>query len=193
MTLTPLFRSVGLAAGIATLAIASPTTSASAATPAESFVLRVGNGVLAAARSRSVGKFRALLTSNAAISSIAIYSLGPYRKKLPAARKREYYGLVARHISKVFATHSAKLAGQSLTISSSRSSGRSTIVKSKVRYPSGKISNVTWRLLKTGGRYKIFDVNVQGIWLAGTQKTDFTSVLRHNRGDINALFKYLKR
>lgn len=193
MTSISLIRSVGLAAGIAVLSCTLPVHPVNASGPAESFVLRIGNGVLSAARSRSVSKFRSLLTSNAAISSIALYSLGPYRKKLPASRKGEYYRLVIGHISKVFANHSAKLAGQSLSVSSSRSSGRSTIVKSKVRYASGKVSNVTWRLLKTGSRYKIFDVNVQGIWLAGTQKTDFTSILRRNKGDINALFSYLKR
>jgi len=164
-----------------------------AASPAESFVLQVGKSIMAAARARSVGRFRTVLQSKGAISTIAIFSLGPYRKKLPASRKREYYSLVAGHISKVFAKHANKLAGQSISIVSSRQKGKSVIVKSKVKYPSGKQSNVTWRLVKRGGNYKIFDVNVQGIWLANTQKTDFTSVLRRSKGDINALFAYLKK
>jgi len=166
---------------------------ASAASPAERYVERVGNGILAAARAGSVSQFRSLMQRNGAISTIAIYSLGPYRKKLPAARKREYYKLVSKHISKVFANHSKKLAGQSLTASSSRSKGRSVIVKSKLKYSSGKTSNVTWRLIKRGSGFKVFDVNVQGIWLASTQKTDFISILRRNKGDINALFSYLKK
>ncbi len=166
---------------------------ANAAAPAEKYVEQVGNGVLAAARAGSVSKFRTLMQRNAAISTIAIYSLGPYRKKLPAGRKKEYYALVAKHISKVFANHSKKLAGRSITAISSRTKGRSVIVKSKLKYPSGKTSNVTWRLIKRGSNFKIFDINVQGIWLASTQKTDFISVLRRNNGDINALFSYLKK
>ena len=188
----PTRRTFALASLIALGSLGS-SQSLLAASPAESFVLQVGNSIMAAARARSVGKFRSVLQSKGAISTIAIFSLGPYRKKLPASRKREYYGLVAGHISKVFAKHAKKLAGQSISIVNSRSRGKSVIVKSKVKYPSGKQSNVTWRLVKRGGSFKIFDVNVQGIWLANTQKTDFTSVLKRNNGDINALFTYLKK
>ncbi len=166
---------------------------ASAATHAEQYVERIGNGVLAAARAGSVSSFRSLMQRNAAIPAIAIYSLGPYRKKLPASRKREYYSLVTGYIAKVFSRHSKKLAGRSIKAVSSREKGRSVIVKSKLQYSSGKTSTVTWRLIKSGSSFKIFDINVQGIWLAGTQKTDFTSVLRRNKGDINALFSYLKK
>ncbi len=166
---------------------------ATAVTPAEQYVERVGNSVLAAARAGSVSAFRSLMQRNAAIPTIAIYSLGPYRKKLPASRKKEYYALVTRYIAWVFSKHSSKLAGRSIKAISSREKGKSVIVKSKLQYASGKTSNVTWRLIKRGGSFKIFDINVQGIWLAGTQKTDFTSVLRQNNGDINALFSYLKK
>jgi len=187
-------RRVALFLGV--LAVSSllhaPLASA-ASSAAEKYVERVGNGILAAARGKSVSKFRSLLQRNGAISTIAIYSLGPYRKKLPASRKSEYYRLVANHISKVFASHSGKLAGQSLKASSSRSKGKSVIVKSKLRYASGKTSTVTWRLIKRGSGFKVFDVNVQGIWLANTQKTDFISVMRRNDGNINALFSYLKK
>lgn len=189
---SPSRRTFTLAAFI-TLGTLAGSHNLLAATPAENFVLKTGNAIMSAARARSVGKFRAVLQSKGAISTIAIFSLGPYRKKLPASRKREYYGLVAGHISKVFAKHSSKLAGKSISIVSSRQRGKSVIVKSKVKYPSGKQANVTWRLVKRGGAYKIFDVNVQGIWLASTQKTDFTSILKRSNGDINALFSYLKK
>ncbi len=188
----PTRRAFFIAAFTGLSLLGSPTL-AVAASPAENFVLQTGGAILSAARARSVGQFRSVLRSKGAISTIAIFSLGPYRKKLPAARKREYYRLVTNHISKVFAKHASKLAGNSISIVSSRTKGKSVIVKSKVKYPSGKSANVTWRLVKRGGSYKIFDVNVQGIWLASTQKTDFTSILKRNNGDINALFAYLKK
>ena len=188
----PTRRAFCLAAFASFGALSTPAISL-AASPAESFVLQTGSAIMSAARARSVGQFRTVLRSKGAISTIAIFSLGPYRKKLPSARKREYYGLVTGHISKVFAKHASKLAGKSISVISSRARGKSVIVKTKVKYPSGKLANVTWRLVKRGGSYKIFDVNVQGIWLASTQKTDFTSVLKRNNGDINALFAYLKK
>jgi phospholipid transport system substrate-binding protein len=193
MSHQPLPRRAFVTFSASAMLLLSAATGGSAKTPAENFVETVGNRVLAAARAGSVSQFRSLLQANAAISTIAIFSLGPYRKKLPAARKREYYNLVAKNISRVFAAHSKKLAARKLTITSSRTKGRSTIVKTRVTYSSGKTSNVTWRLVNRGGSYKIFDVNVQGIWLANTQKTDFTSLLRRNNGNIDALFSYLRK
>jgi len=186
-------RRIVLSLGALAVSSVMHVSLANAASPAESYVEKIGNGILSAARAKSVGKFRSLLKRNGAISTIAIYSLGPYRKKLPASRKGEYYKLVTNHISKVFAAHSSKLAGQSLKATSSRSKGKSVIVKSKLKYSSGKTSTVTWRLIKRGRSFKVFDVNVQGIWLANTQKTDFISVMRKNGGDINALFTYLRK
>src|SRR5437764_14932833 len=77
-----------------------------AAADAESFVSSVGNGVLAAARSNSVGQFRSILNSSADVRTIAIYSLGPYRKNLTKDLERQYVALVEDYISKVFASHS---------------------------------------------------------------------------------------
>ena len=180
------------AAAIFALMAALPGAS-HAATPAEKYVQRIGNRVLAAARAGSTSQFHALLKANADIPRIAIFSLGPYRRKLPASRRSEYYRLVARHISKVFNNHSPQLRGQSLIATSSRDRGSSVIVTSRVKYASGKTSKVLWRLVKKGGGFRVFDVNVQGIWLANTQKTDFVSILKRNRGDFNALMNYLKK
>ena len=182
-----------LAVLFASIALTTVSASGYSATPAEQFVMRIANSVLAAARANSTGQFRALLKNNADIPRIAIYSLGRYRNKLPAARRNEYYQLVTGHISRVFSNHAAKLRGQSLITTGARERGASVIVTSKMKYPSGKTTKVLWRLVKRGGGYKIFDVNVQGIWLANTQKTNFVSVLKRSGGNINALFQYLKK
>jgi phospholipid transport system substrate-binding protein len=163
-----------------------------AATPAETNVSSVGNGVLAAARSNSVGKFRAILKANADIPAIAIYSLGPYRKSLAKGQQSEYFGLVENYISKVFASHSKSLAGQKLTVVGAKDAGDSTMVRSQIVFGGGRTVPVTWRLVKRGGGYRVFDVNVDGVWLASTQKTNFTSVLKKNGGKMSALLDYLR-
>jgi phospholipid transport system substrate-binding protein len=156
-------------------------------------VARVGAGVLKAANAGSVGSFRSLLRQNADIASIALFSLGPYRKNLPSGRRQEYYRLVEQYISGVFAAHSAKLRGQALTVNGSREAADSVIVNSSFQASDGRKVPVTWRLIKRGGGYKVFDVNVEGIWLATTQKTNFISVLKKNNGSFDALITYLRR
>ena len=49
------------------------------------------------------------------------------------------------------------------------------------------------RLVKRGDSFRIFDVNVDGIWLASTQKTNFVAVLKKNNGQITALLDYLRK
>src|SRR6266542_1962227 len=97
---------------LAMLPLAFGSAPAIAATPAESYVSSIGNRVLAAARSNSVGQFRAMLRANADIPTIAIYSLGPYRKSLTPDMQAEYFRLVENYISSIFASHARSLAGQ---------------------------------------------------------------------------------
>lgn len=173
-----------------TLGLALP---AMAATPAESFVSSVGNSVIEAARNGSQETFRNVLRASADVETIAVFSLGSYRKSLDAGRKAEYLGLVETYIARVFSENAARLAGESLEVTGSQEAADSVIVKSLLKYADGRSVAVTWRLVKRGGGYKIFDVNVDGIWLATTQKTNFVSVLKQNNGDIGALLTYLKQ
>ena len=164
-----------------------------AASSAESYVTKVGNGVIAAARNNSVGQFRSLLRANADIAAIAIYSLGPYRKSLTGDVKAEYYSLVENYIAKVFQQNAKKLAGQGLEVKDTKDAGDSVLVRSVLNFGGGNAVPVTWRLVKRGGGYRIFDVNVDGIWLASTQKTNFVSVLKKNNGKMSALLDYLRQ
>jgi phospholipid transport system substrate-binding protein len=164
-----------------------------AASPAEAYVSKVGNGVIAAARANSVGQFRSLLKANADIAAIAIYSLGPYRKSLTNDVKAEYYRLVEDYIAKVFQQYSNKLAGQGLEVKGTKDAGDSVLVRSVLNMGGGASMPVTWRLVKRGGGYRIFDVNVDGIWLASTQKTNFVAVLKKNNGEMSALLDYLRK
>ena len=173
--------------------LALAPTLAFAASTAESYVTKVGNGVIVAARNNSVGQFRTLLRANADIAAIAIYSLGPYRKSLTGDVKAEYYSLVENYIAKVFQQNAKKLAGQALEVKDTKDAGDSVLVRSVLNFGGGNAVPVTWRLVKRGGGYRIFDVNVDGIWLASTQKTNFVSVLKKNNGKMSALLDYLRQ
>lgn len=163
-----------------------------AATPAEAYVSKVGTSVIAAANAGSSAQFRSVLKQNADISAIALFSLGQYRKNLQPGQRQEYFGLVEKYISEMFAQHSSKLKGQSLQVTGSREVKDSVVVESKLQ-GGGGTTPVIWRLVKRGGGYRIFDVNIQGIWLATTQKTNFTSVLQKNNGDVSALIAFLRQ
>lgn len=161
--------------------------------PAEDYVSSVGNRVIAAARAKSVSQFRSLLKANADIRAIGLYSLGPYRKNLTKSLQGEYFALVEGYISKIFVQNAKKLAGEKLVTTGTKDAGDSVLVRSELKFGGGGGYPVTWRLVKRGGGFRIFDVNVDGVWLASTQKTNFVSVLKKNGGDMQALLAYLRQ
>lgn len=177
----------------ASMALVALSGSALAAGAAEDYVASVGNRVIAAARAKSVSQFRSLLRANADIRAIGLYSLGPYRKSLTKNVQAEYFALVEGYISKIFAQNAKKLAGQKLVTTGTKDAGDSVLVRSELQFGGGRGYPVTWRLVKRGGGFRIFDVNVDGVWLASTQKTNFVSVLKKNGGKIEALLEYLRR
>lgn len=144
---------------------------------------------------RVAARFQVSMRRYASIVHLADFSLGPYRRDLPAARRREFHRLVERFAGRVFATYHGDFVGQRLEIVGSRPLGpRDTLVTTRIIYDgSRQPSEVEWRILRTGGRMRVFDMKVRGIWLTLQMRSAFVSILKQNRGDMDALFTYLRQ
>ncbi len=162
-------------------------------TRAEQFVTKVANQAIAAARSGSTSSFRRLVQRHSAISSVALFALGKYRRKLPRSRRREYNSLVTNFVTQLFADNARSFAGQSYVVKSSSARNRKDIiVKGVLLFAGGRSARLEWRVVRSGSRYRIFDVQVKGVWLALQMRQEFVSVLNKSGGDFNALIRYLK-
>lgn len=186
---------VALSALFAAPMIVSAPAAASAA--AEQYVASIGKSILVVAggsQGQMSGKFRSLMARHAAINAIGVFSLGKYRNKLPGSQKSEYYSLIEKFVARLFVKYAPQFAGKRIEITGSKArSARDVIVSSKVHFAGGKAPlEVQWRLLKAGSGFKIFDVRVLGVWLAIQQRTEFTSVIKRNKGDFGALLKFLR-
>lgn len=161
---------------------------------AEAFVSSIGNSVLAAARASSESQFKAILRKSAAIPTIANYTLGRYRSRLAANQRQEFYSLFENYIAGVFVSNASKISGTSLNITGSQARSDSVVVSSQVEFGGGKPPMpVLWRLVKSGSGYKIFDISVQGVWLAGLTQQSFVSVISKNNGDMTSLINFLRK
>ncbi len=100
-----------------------------------------------------------------------------------------------RFVAGLFVKYAKEFAGNRIEVTGSKArSASDVIVSSKVPFANGKAPlDVQWRLLKSGGGYKIFDVRVLGIWLAIQQRSEFVSVIKRNNGDFGALLTFLRR
>jgi phospholipid transport system substrate-binding protein len=52
---------------------------------------------------------------------------------------------------------------------------------------------VDWQVNNVKGQNKIVDVRIEGVSMSVTQREEFTTVIRQNNGDINALLKALRK
>ena len=95
-------------------------------------------------------------------------------------------------VSTMFAQNARSFAGQSFVIKSSNTRGKDTIVKGFILFAGGRQAPIHWRVVRSGSRYKIFDVRVKGVWLGLQMRQEFVNVLSKSNGDFNALIAYLK-
>lgn len=140
-------------------------------------------------------RFQVLMRRYANIAQLVRFSLGPYWRDLPASRRGELHRLVERYAGGVFATYRGDFAGRRLEIVGSKPPGpRDTLVTTRIIHDGSRPPSVIeWRILRTSGRMRVFDMKVRGIWLTLLMRSTFVSILKQNRGDMDALFTYLRQ
>jgi len=164
--------------------IVAANPAASAKCDAESFVNSAGNAFLAAARSGTPQAFTSAASRYADLRGIAMFALGSHRKSLPKAKEAEYLALARSFIGSFMAKNSSRFSGTGLkVVSCSGNTVNATTAAGK---------KLIFRVSGGKGGYRVQDVNVSSVWLAGQMRSTFTGVLNRNNGDINALLNYLR-
>ena len=180
-----------LAIALSCLVIVSTISASQAASSAERYVGRIGNGVLAAANAGSVGQFRSILRRHADLNVIAKFSLGKYARRLPPGQRGQVKTLVESMITKAFATYSARLRGTSVEVTGSVTSGRyGTVVSTRIVGGSG--GEIKWRLAKRGSGFRVIDVSVFGVWLSQRLRSVIVTRLKQRSGNFDAVFASLR-
>ncbi len=185
--------------GLMGLAMLAATTALSgrrafAFSSAEQYVTSVGTSVIRLANS-GAGKaamrqrFSSLINQNTNVRSVGLVALGPYRKDLPPGMAGEFVRLVSFYMAAFFVYYIDEFQGSTIEIDSSSRQGNTTLVNSSVHFKNGSTTQVRWRILGSG---QISDINVRGVWLSLQLKKRFTDVLKHSKGDFDALFAELK-
>lgn len=189
-----------LALCMALMASVAPA-SASTGDDAKAFVDDVSKRAIDIISDKSASKaemetqFGQLLDETADMDRIAAFALGQYLRTPTPEQKAEYLKLVREFIVKVYVTRLADYNNEKLDILGAKVKGdKQAIVQSEIKFTNGREPvSVDWWLVKDGADYKIFDVNVVGVWLAQEQRSTFTSVIRNNGGDFSALITHLRK
>lgn len=193
--------SLAFSFAVATSILAGGTQAFAADKAAEAFVTDVSGRAIDIISDKSAGRaereaaFGKLLDETADMQKIAAFALGQYLRLPTPEEKAEYLTLVRNFVVKVYVTRLSDYHNEKLVITGSKPKGdKQALVDSQINFTNGREPvKVTWWLVKdASGQYKIFDVNVVGIWLAQEQRSAFSSVIANHDGKFSSLIEHLK-
>jgi len=147
-------------------------------------------------KNEKIEKLKSIANDTVDIQGIGMYTLGSYRKNLSAAQKKEYSILFREYFLKSFASRLAEYSNPEIEVNSKKVINEnytmvSSILVSTAERPEVKID---WRVYtKNPNKPLIRDLIIEGLSLVRTQKEEFSSIIESNDGDINALFKTLRK
>ena len=179
-------------------ALAAPE--AQAANAAETFVqsnidktYAILNDVSLTASEREQ-RFRALLLSVVDVGRVARFTLGPYARNVAPADLEAFERAFADFLTAVYQRGLDNYAAPKVTGSTERAPG-DVIVNVTAMAPNGKGPQLSlaFRARGSGAGQMITDLQVEGAWLAISQREDFTAYLQQHNADVAGLASELEK
>lgn len=167
---------------------------------AGAFVIRLGDKVIASlASNRSIENTKQTLAdimqTSFDMQGISAFAMGRHWNSATPAQQEEFQKLFFNYVLNQYSRTFSKYSGQNFKLKGSPiSSGSTTIVSTEIVSPSGSQPvRVDWHLKGDAGNYKIFDVMVEGVSQAMTQREEVSSVIQQNSGSVDALLETLRK
>jgi phospholipid transport system substrate-binding protein len=140
-------------------------------------------------------KFAVLLNERANMRRIARFTLGQFGRKISKDDFAKFEKLLGEFIVKVYANRLGEYSDEKVMVGKAQAKKKNIIVDSRIDFANGRdpIDIDWWLRLEKDGNMTLFDVRVLGVWMAQEQRDAFASVLKNNKGDINALLEHLRK
>ncbi len=170
-----------------------------AATDAKDFIVKMGDSAIGflgnegLSQAQKEAEFKKLLQGSFDMKTIGRFALGSYWNQASPAQQAEYLRLFEAMIVKVYSARFNEYKGQTLDVSAAKEDGKDTLVTSYIVPQNGSKVRVDWRVRNKGSSYKIVDVIIEGVSMAMTQRSDFSSVIQRGGGNIEVLIDHLKK
>ena len=189
----------------AAIIVFSPQSAfAQSANPAESFVQQnvergyqiLNNHGLSPDQRRD--QFRNFLLSLTDLHRIGVFTLGQYANSASPADLQAFDRAFTEYAVAVYESRLGKYSGQTLKVTGSMARAADDVIVNAVVVNPQAGSNqqpirVAFRVRKTAdGRPIVTDMEVEGIWLALSERSDFTGFLQQHGGSVAALADHLK-
>ena len=203
--LSPLTASfIAAIAVVASVLFSLSSASAAAANPAEAFVQQnvdkgytiLNNASLSGEQRRA--QFRAFMLSLTDTHRIGLFTLGQYANGVSSTDLSAFENAFTDYAIAVYESRLGKYKGQTLRVTGSiERAPDDVVVNADVINPGAQNNTqpikVGFRVRKTAdGRPIITDMQVEGVWLALSERSDFTGFLQQHGGSVAALTDHLR-
>ncbi len=166
------------------LTISGTTQASEPASPqgAVEFVETLGLVAISASdfedRSERIGAIRSLIRVGFDLDVISRIVLGKFWNRAKAAQRAEFKDLFNEYLVNSFANHLNRIDALTV-VASNRVAGDDFLVRTSINRASDT-ANAVWRVRAWDGEYRIIDLMIDGISLALTHRSEFTSVIRRD-------------
>ena len=121
-------------------------------------------------------------------------ALGLYWAKADEAQRTRFLAAAAFAEARAYAERFGQYGGQTVTIGKTITRPNGIfLVESQINQSNGgEPIRLEWELRDRGGGMRITDVKVEGVSMIMTRRSDFSSYISRNGGDVEALIKELE-
>ena len=180
------------------LALAALTLMAGAAPAAAehpaTFMQRVANELVIAARTKDPAVLAAAIRRHADIPSLGLASLGSYAARMPAADRPTYYNGMVKFMANYAAKEAPKYpVARAIVMSATEETASGVNVDSRIELRDGSSYDVRWLVVRRGSGWKVRDAQVLGFWMSPFMQRLFENYISENGGNPQALILALSR
>lgn len=202
-------RRLALCAVLGLTALASPLIAPTAAfaqggardAGAEAFVQARAQKIIGVLANKSMtpaqknASFHTAIDELADVPRVTNFVLGKYARTITPDQKARFSAAFRTYAEGVYQNRLGDYHGENLKVTGSVVRKPGDVIVNTV-VAGGQVSQplpVAWRVLGSGGSWKVVDVQVSGVWLAITQQQDFVSTIDNAGGNIDVLIGQLQR
>ncbi len=121
--------------------------------------------------------------------------LGRYWNTTPPAQQQEFLTLFRDIQTRVWASRFKEYSGETLDVVSVSPEGENpneSRVDTKLNRKSLEPVNISWRVRRDGNTFHIMDIKVEGVSMALTHRSEYTSIIQRNGGQVDTLLAAMR-
>ena len=193
-------RRIFLAASAATMLLAPLSARALSPADAQKFIENLGDDAISSLTGSNLSsaerekRFQGLLESHFDLPGICKFVLARYWNVATDQQRADFSRLFEKLLVQSYAKTFAEYAGQRFQVTGGRANDDGSItVNSHIDQTNGDEVHLDWRIEDQGNQLRITDLEVEGVSLRITHRSDIASAIQSEGGQVSALLDALRQ